>query len=393
MVAERDTRFLVLFALANAGGVVAYVPLLTLLLPARVAVLAGGAQIEWLAAVTLAGAIAASIGNIAFGLASDVLGSRRWWATAGLCLTVASYALLGGVQTLPELVIGIVFYQLVLNMLLASITAWAADVVPDNRKGALGGWLAAGPLLGSLAGIIVTLPDQASFELRLAAVGVVVLLLTAPLLLWRAAPQESSAGPAKPAAIIRQVRGADLLLLWFARLLVQIAGSVLFGFLLYYFHNLPEKLSEANVAQLTGLALLIALPTALFSGGLSDRLGRRKRFLVAAAVMAAIGLGVMARATQVPASAVGYVGFICAISTFLSLHAGYAMQLLPSPARRGRDLGILNLANTIPSMIAPVLAVWLVPGRGFGSLLTLLAGLMLLAACCILFVRHDPQGA
>jgi MFS family permease len=167
---QRDTRFLLLFALANAGGVVAYVPLLTLLLPARVAVLAGGAQIEWLAAATLAGAIAASVGNIVFGWASDWVGSRRLWAAAGLCLTVASHVLLSGVRTLPELVLAIVSYQLVLNMLLAPLAAWAADVVPDERKGLLGGWLAAGPLLGSLATIVVTLPAGAAFQLRLTAV-------------------------------------------------------------------------------------------------------------------------------------------------------------------------------------------------------------------------------
>jgi MFS family permease len=391
-VGRRDTRFLLLFALANAGGVVAYVPLLTLLLPARVAALAGGAQIEWLAAATLAGAFAASVGNIVFGWASDRVGSRRLWAAAGLCLTVASYASLSGVGTLPELVLAVVLYQLVLNMLLAPLAAWAADVVPDDRKGLLGGWLAAGPLLGALASIIVTLPAGACFELRLAAVCLLVLVLTGPLLLWRAAKGNL---PGAPVQIIRErrVRGLDLLLLWCARLLVQIAGSVLFGFLLYYFQSLPDEPPEASIAQLSALALLIALPVSLLCGRLSDRLGRRKRFLVGAALMAAAGLSVMAATTQVAASAAGYVIFMSALSMFLSLHAGYAMQLLPSAQHRGRDLGILNLTNTIPAVIAPVLAVWLVPGRGFGSLLALLAGFMLLAACCILFVRSDAQRA
>ncbi|WP_294173814.1 MFS transporter [uncultured Sphingomonas sp.] len=392
-MAQRNTRFLLLFALANAGGVVAYVPLLTLLLPARVAAIAGGAEIEWLAAATLAGAIAASVGNIAFGWASDRVGSRRLWAAAGLALTVASYAFLSGVRTLPELVFAIVLYQLVLNMLLAPLAAWAADVVPDDRKGVLGGWLAAGPLLGSVASIVVILPAGAGFELRLAWVCLLVLVLTGPLLLWRRSPFANLVGPAVQSATEQRVRGLDLLLLWCARLLVQIAGSVLFGFLLYYFQSLPDEPGEISIAQLSAVALMIALPVSLLCGGLSDRLGRRKRFLVGAAVAASAGLSIMATATQAGGSAVGYVIFMCALSTFLSLHAGYAMQLLPSDKHRGRDLGVLNLTNTIPAVIAPVLAVWLVPGRGFGSLLALLAGFMLLAACCILFVRHDAQRA
>ena len=59
-VIDRDKRFLILFALANAGGVVAYVPLLTLILPARISDLAGDARIEWLSAVAFFGAIGAS---------------------------------------------------------------------------------------------------------------------------------------------------------------------------------------------------------------------------------------------------------------------------------------------------------------------------------------------
>jgi hypothetical protein len=65
------------------------------------------------------------------------------------------------------------------------------------------------------------------------------------------------------------------------------------------------------------------------------------------------------------------------------------MQLLPSPGRHGRDLGVLNLTNTLPNLIAPALAIWLVPGRGFAPLLTLLAVLMMVAGICILFIRKD----
>jgi hypothetical protein len=51
----------------------------------------------------------------------------------------------------------------------------------------------------------------------------------------------------------------------------------------------------------------------------------------------------------------------------------------------------LNLTNTLPSLIAPLLAMWMVPGRGFGPLLMLLAGLLVLAAVCVLLVRADRQ--
>ena len=386
----RGDWFLLLFALANAGGVVAYVPLLTLLLPAKVATLAGEARVEWLGVATLAGAIAASISNIAFGWASDIVGTRRLWASAGLCLTIASYALVHVAASPAETVAAIVAYQLALNMLLSPLAAWAADRVPDRRKGLLGGLLGAAPPIGALAGVVATLPAFTEAWMQLAAVCVLVLLLTAPLLLSRPPhfpdePQDAATDRA------RRNTGSDFVLLWLGRLLSQVAGNLLFGFLFYYFQSLPDAPAQAGVARLHALAVLVAFPIALGFGRLSDRLGPRRPFLAGAALCAASGLGLMASQTNFALAVIGYVLFASANNVFLALHSAFAMQFLPSPSRRGRDLGVLNLTNTLPAIIAPLLAILLVPGRGFGLLLGLLAGLTVLSAGCVLLLRHDRQ--
>lgn len=388
----RGNRFLLLFALANAGGVIAYVPLLTLLLPAKVAALAGEDAVAWLGVVSLAGAVAASLANIAFGWASDLMGSRRSWAGAGLCLTVGSYALVQVALSLPALVAAIIVYQVALNMLLAPLTAWAADMVPDRRKGLLGGLLGAGPLIGALAGVIATLPMLREPWMGMTATCLLLLLFAVPLLLFSSPARPDATAP-RAIAPRRARSRTDFTLLWCARLLVQVAGNVLFGFLFYYFRTLRDAPSQAGVARLSALALLVAFPIALGSGALSDRLGRRKPFLVVSACAAAAGLGIMTSAVDFLPSAIGYGLFGCASAVFLSLHSGFAMQFLPSPTRRGRDLGVLNLTNTLPAIVAPLLALWLVPGRGFAGLLAVLAGLMLLASLCTLLVRHDAQAA
>lgn len=388
-VTERGDRFLLLFALANAGGVVAYLPLLTLLLPAKVAAVAGEARIEWLGAATLAGAVAASLANIVFGWASDVAGTRRLWASAGLCLTVASYVPLHLAASPAALVAAVAAFQVALNMLLAPLAAWASDSVPDRRKGLLGGIIGAGAPAGALAGVVATLPALGGEGLRLATVCALAIVLTGPILLLGSPP------PPCPVAsgLSRRPTGHDFALLMIARLLSQVAGNVMLGFLYYYFHGLGGAPSQADVARLAAMAVLLAFPIALVVGRLSDRLGPRKPFLVAAAVVAAFGLVLMAFQAKLAPAAVGYALFGCGNAVFLALQSSYAMQLLPSPARRGRDLGVLNLANTLPAIVAPLLAIWLVPGRGFGALLATTAGLMLLAAGCTLLVRRDAQAA
>jgi hypothetical protein len=54
-------------------------------------------------------------------------------------------------------------------------------------------------------------------------------------------------------------------------------------------------------------------------------------------------------------------------------------------------MGILNVTNTFPSLVAPVLAVWLVPRHGFPTLFAVLAALMVAATICLAMVRTDHQ--
>lgn len=168
---------------------------------------------------------------------------------------------------------------------------------------------------------------------------------------------------------------------------------MLFAFLLYYFQSLAVPETQAQVALISAVTLACAFPITLAFGRLSDRLGPRKPFLIAAALVAAVGLGLMAMDGGTTQSIIGYGTFGCATAVYLSLHSAYSMQLLPSPGRRGRDMGILNLTNTLPSIIAPLLAIWLVPGRGFSLLLTVLAGMLVLSALCVALVRTDQQSA
>lgn len=387
-MADPHRRFLLLFALANAGGVVAYAPLLTLILPEKVSQIAGDGRIEWLAAATLGGALAASIGNIAFGWASDLIGTRRGWASAGLVLTITSYVLLHFATGKAAIVGAVILYQLALNMMLSPVVAWAADTVPDSHKGLLGGLLAAGPPTGAFAGVAATMPIFPAQSQQLAFVCLLIVLLTAPILLANAPPRlETAELPRQRTARLR----VDFALVWVARLVLQVAGALLFAFLLFYFRSLDASVSQSRVAMISAVTLGLAFPIAIVFGRLSDRLGPRRPFLVISALAGAAGLVLMASDGDLTRAILGYGLFGCASAVFLSLHSAFSMQLLPSPRRRGRDLGVLNLTNTLPAFIAPLLALWLIPGRGFGPILMLLATLLLVAAALVAMVRADRQ--
>lgn len=371
-------RFLALYALAWAGGAAAYIPLLTVLLPARVAEIAGPDAVPWLAVIAFCGAVAASISNILAGLLSDVIRQRRWPALAGLAVYTALTPLFAAAQTLPQFVVLIVGWQSALNLLLAPLAAWAADSVPDRQKGLLGGLIAFAPATGAAAGALATLPLLPHLEARLFVVLGFVVAAVLPLLLLarpRAIPELAHA-VTPPPAVGRPGTAARM---WLARLLIQISEATLFAYLYLWLRSLDAGFDQAEVARLFLIMLALGIPVSLAVGRWSDRRDEPISPLRASAAIAAAGLAAMALAHTTGPALVGYAIFTLATAVFLSLHSAQVLRVLPEPARRGRDLGIFNLTNTVPSLIMPALTVALVPQLGFTALFAVLAVLALLA--------------
>ena len=386
---RQSRRFLWLYALAVAGGAVAYVPFLTILLPERIAGFAGEEKVTVLAYGAFAGAIAASLANIGFGWASDRTGSRRGWIYTGLVLSSLLLVAMRTVESLPVLIGMLLCWQVALNMMLGPLTAMAGDHVPDAQKGFLGGLLAFAPALGALSGALVTIPGLAGPDERLAIVAALVVAMVLPvMLLGRPRPMPHLTEP-DPAPTPQADRSrATIARMWLARLLVQIAEAALFAFLLFWFRSIDTAMTDNDTASIFSLVLGVSVPLALLAGRWSDRGGRPFFPLALCAGLSAVGLALMATAQDLVAAIAGYVVFGLAASVFLALHSAQTLRVLPRPATRGRDLGIFNLTNTVPSLIMPWLTLALVPLFGFPALFALLAGLCALAGAILWTIRR-----
>jgi len=372
---RQSTGFLLLYALAAAGGAIAYVPFLTILLPVRMTALAGTNDIQALGYVTFFGAIAASTGGVLFGWLSDRTGNRRGWVTAGLLLTIALLLAVPLAKDVPSLIAIIIGWQLALNMMLAPLAAWAGDSVPDQQKGLLGGLLAFSPALGAVSCAFVTLPGLADADGRLTLVAVLVAGAVLPVLLLgrpRAFPELNQPGTPEPETGTPRPRSI-VVRMWSARLLVQIAEAALFAYLFFWFRSIEPTITDSETAQLFSLVLTIAVPMALLAGRWADRTDRPILPLAICTGILTLGLTGMALAETLLAAKLAYVVFGVAATIFLSLHSGQTLRVLRRPDRRGRDLGLFNLTNTVPSLIMPWLTISLVPGFGFDALFLLLA--------------------
>ena len=168
--------------------------------------------------------------------------------------------------------------------------------------------------------------------------------------------------------------------MWLARLAVQIAEAALFSYLYFWFRSIDPAMSDNRTARVFSIILLLSAPIALLVGRWADRRDRPLLPLVACAAISAVGLVGMAVARTLPAAIGTYALFGFATSVFLALHSAQTLRVLPRPDRRGRDLGLFNLTNTVPSLIMPWFTLALVPYFGFSGLFILFAVLAIVAS-------------
>lgn len=388
-LARPSPLFLPLYALAYAGGVIAYTPFLMLVLPSRVTELAGADDVRWLGYIVFAGALAASLAGVASGWLSDVTRRRRSWVAVGLAATVLLQLAMVWCETMIALLLLVVAWQIALNLMLTPLIAWAGDVVPDDRKGLLGGLLSLAPPLGALSAMLLPQAAADGLAARTGTIAAMTLVLVLPLLLFaRSGPFPDEAPPVpQPATIARAVSVVQRA--WLARLLMQLSGAALAAYLYFWLRSLDPAMDDAAKMLLYAAGLALSVGAALLLGRWSDRHGRPFLALALTALIAAASLLAMALAATPGAAQLAYILFATANAAFLALHASQTLRILPDAASRGLGIGLFNLTNTAPSLIMPWIAISMVPDFGYASLFLVLAMLALAAALLLLSLPHD----
>lgn len=359
-----------LYVLAYMGANIAFMPFLVLLLPRRVAsigVAAGGEHL--LALLVLAGGITASLANIVAGQISDHAmarrGNRRRAIAGGLACLLASYGVLAFSYSPLVLALGVIGFQIAVNLLLGPMGPLIADYIPDERKGHIAGFLNCGvPVAnGSVAIIAWAAPvdGSAGFALTIALIAACVLPL---LVCW------PFGAPLKPQAETMPVSGPgplplrNLALAWSARFLLQLGAALLTNYLYPYVAFLmqgPMAVSrltaDAAVGWLSLWAALAACCGAVAFGRWSDRLADRRSLMIGSALLAALALTGFAMAPGWWVLAAAYALFHLAQAAFFSVEAAFVAEIITASRQKGRWMGYMNLANTMPAILITLLTI------------------------------------
>jgi MFS family permease len=352
-----------------------------------------------LALVLFGGALVSTVLNPVWGALSDRtvlrMGRRLPWVLGGLAGGVVAMVVLSRAGSILEMALGWALAQAALNAMLAALTATVPDQVPGRQRGAVGGWLAIAQTVGVVAGSGIADATGSIAAGYLTTAGALVVLSLPYCLDSRdlpLAPEDRA-----PFELRRFVRSfwvsprehPDFAWAWITRFLMNLGNALVILYLLYYLKDridLTNDEAEHGVLLLTAAYGICTVLTAVVGGIWSDRLGRRKVFVIASGLVAAAALLLLAFVTTWTGAFVGAVVLGVGFGIYTAVDFAMITQVLPSAGDRAKDLGVINIANALPQVLAPgVAAIVLGIGLGYSTLYVIAAAVSVLGS--VLVVR------
>ncbi|MFB7391333.1 MFS transporter [Streptomyces sp. NPDC056191] len=341
-------------------------------------------------------AIFATVFNPVAGALSDRSGRRNPWILAGGLLALPVMLLLGSVHTILLVTIAWCLGQAVMNVYQAALTSVVPDRVPVAARGKASAAVGLGLPVGSTIGALVGAAFSEDYRTGYLVFGAIV---AATAVLFTACARERRM-PAKAPLPVKQQLAAfgsalgdhDFRWAFIGRALLVLGYFAVAGFQLYILKDhseLPAGLSpEEAVAILMPLNAVAMVVSTVLGGWLSDRFDRRKLFVGASAALAAAALLIPAVSTSWTAmlafSAVNGLGFGC----YMAVDTALVTMVLPKAEDAARDMGVLNIANAGPQIVAPFVASLIVSlSGGYTALFLVAAVLSVLGALAVRPIR------
>ncbi|MFD7963772.1 MFS transporter [Streptomyces zaomyceticus] len=393
----RPTRGLLPLLLAgNTAMYAMYVGVPGMLLALQIEDISPADKVAAFGLVSGISAVFATVFNPVAGALSDRSGRRNPWILAGGLLTVPVMLLLGSVHTILLVTIAWCLGQAVMNVYQAALTSVVPDRVPVAARGKASAAVGLGLPVGSTIGALVGAAFSEDYRTGYLVFGAIV---AATAVLFSACAREQRMPAKAPLPVGQQLaafgsalKEHDFRWAFIGRALLVLGYFAVAGFQLYILKDhteLPAGLSpEKAVAILMPLNAVAMVVSTVLGGWLSDRYDRRKLFVGASAALAAVALLVPAFSTSWTAmlafSAVNGLGFGC----YMAVDTALVTMVLPTAGDAARDMGVLNVANAGPQIVAPFVASLVVSlSGGYTALFLIAAVLSVLGALAVRPIR------
>lgn len=344
------------------------------------------------------------VGGPIVGILSDRtrlrFGKRRTWMLGGMLAGLVGSVLVGIAPSTGLLIAAWSFAYLGYTATGAMFLTHLSDRLPPAQQGRVAGFTGAvtqvAPVLGvAIAGAFVGSP-AAMFAVPAMVAFVLGLVFVIVM-------KDEPAGAASAAVDVKHIlrgyyfnprRNPNFAWVWISRALMFLALSFM---QVYQVYLLAAKLDLDNaaiagiVATVGLMSVLFAIGSSILSGALSDKLGTRKPFIIAAGMMLAIGLVLIGTVSSVPQFYIGSIVATIGIGAFGAIDQAIGLDNLPTDqGENGRFIGIFNLANQLAQAVGPfvVAVVLVIAGGSYTTVYIVAATIAVVAGLIILFV--DP---
>ena len=237
-----------------------------------------------------------------------------------------------------------------------------------GQRGRVAGLVGVGLPVGLVGGAFLAQAVSGSIFLMFmapAAVGVVFVLILATILDDRRQSPDYRSPPYTLHEFlgsfwVNPVRQPDFAWAWLNRFLLNMGTAMLVTYQVFYLidhlgisqDRVPRLVFIASLVLSAGLVLLRVV-----GGSLSDLAGgRRKVFVWSSAVIFGVGTAIIGFAGSFDAFLFGVAVGGIGLGIYLAVDLALVSLVLTKPDDASKDLGVFNIASTLPQSLAPTVA-------------------------------------
>ncbi|RLP72780.1 MFS transporter [Mycetocola tolaasinivorans] len=354
-----------------------------------------------LSLVLTVGALCAMIAQPLAGVVSDRtrsrFGPRAPWIVGGSLVGGLALIGMGLGTTIWQIMIAWIAVQIAYNFAQGPLSAILPDRVPSGLRGSFSAIIGLGVMLGMVGGQMVgamfarNIPTGYMVFAGIALVALTLFVVINPDKDNRHRPRERFVVTTFLRGFwVNPIKHPDFFWTFTGRLLLNAGYLMVSTYSIYILQDYIGVTAERAVQltpQYAMLSMGALLISTLISGPLSDRLKRRRVFIVSSSIVLACALCIpLLMPTEVGMglfSLVSGLGF----GMFQAVDTALISEVLPSKADFAKDLGVINIAATLPQTLAPALAGVIALSFGYVMLFPIGILLVILGGIAVIPVR------
>lgn len=385
---------------ANLGIFLIWGSVPGILLPQQVTLLFGEAdKVANLAIVMTIGAFAAMVAQPIAGQVSDRtrsrFGRRAPWIVLGSLAGGLALVGLAFANSLVGVVIAWTLVQITYNFSQGPLSAVMPDRVPLKRRGTFSALSGIGLMVGALGGQIIGslfFHNVTAGYITFAAFSLVILTLFVVF------NPDYSSTELKPEPFnlveflktfwVNPIKYPDFFWAFSGRLLLYTGYFAVTGYQLFLLTDYFGVENPETVIPLLGLLSLVGIVISIIvSGPLSDKVGRRKPFVFASAAVVSLAFLLPWMWPDLSAWMIMTLIAGFGFGMFQAVDTALISEVLPSAKSFAKDLGVVNIAATLPQTLAPGVAGAIVLVVGYAGLFPVAITLGILGAISVWAIK------